>query len=78
MDYTQPFLFIAGIICEDFSIMNPIWTQMIYNAAKDAMKKCQRCSKVAAYPQKGPGQFYECKRCGQQVSSKKGTDSSAP
>jgi hypothetical protein len=50
--------------------MNPIWTQMIYKAVKDAMKVCTNCKKAAAYPQKRPGQYYKCRFCGHRFKEK--------
>jgi len=52
--------------------MNPIWTQVLLNAVKYAMKQCPQCRKAAAYPQKRAGQFYKCKNCGHRFKEKGG------
>jgi len=52
--------------------VNPHWTQIIYRTIKQAMKKCPHCGRRAAYPQKRPGQFYTCKRCGHKFKEKGG------
>jgi len=44
--------------------MNPIWASMIFNAAREVIKKCTHCKKVSAYREKRPGQFYKCHHCG--------------
>jgi transposase-like protein len=50
--------------------MNPIWTQMIYEAVRDAMKVCPHCKRADSYAQKRPGQFYKCKHCGHRFKEK--------
>jgi transposase-like protein len=50
--------------------MNPIWTQMIYEAARDVMKVCPHCKKADAYAKKRTGQFYKCKHCGHRFKEK--------
>jgi transposase-like protein len=50
--------------------MNPIWTQMIYEAVKDAMKVCPHCKRADAYALKRPGQFYKCKHCGHRFKER--------
>jgi hypothetical protein len=51
--------------------MNPIWTHLIYDATKRAMRVCTHCRKAADYALKRPGQFYKCKHCGHRFQEKK-------
>ena len=51
--------------------MNPIWTKMIVDSVRNSLrKKCPHYKKVAAYPRKQPGQFYNCKNCGHRFKQK--------
>ena len=50
--------------------VNPIWTQIIFNAVKDVMKVCTHCKKVSAYQQKRVGQFYKCPYCGHKFKER--------
>ena len=50
--------------------MNPIWTQIILDAIKKAVKKCPHCGKTG-YPEKQVGEFYKCANCGNQFKEKK-------
>jgi DNA-directed RNA polymerase subunit RPC12/RpoP len=50
--------------------VNPIWTQMIYNAVKEAMKICTHCRKASVYQLKRPGQYYKCRYCGHKFKEK--------
>jgi transposase-like protein len=52
--------------------MNPIWTQIIYNAVRDVLKKCPHCNKATAYVQRRPGHSYRCKHCGYMFKEKGG------
>jgi DNA-directed RNA polymerase subunit RPC12/RpoP len=50
--------------------VNPIWTQMIYNSVKDAMKICTHCKRASVYQLKRPGQYYKCRYCGHKFKEK--------
>jgi len=50
--------------------VNPIWTQMIYNATKEEVKVCTHCKKASAYQTRKRGQFYKCPFCGQKFKEK--------
>ena len=52
--------------------MNPIWTQMIYNAVKYVMRVCPHCKKGATYTKKPAGKFNKCKHCGHRFKEKGG------
>jgi DNA-directed RNA polymerase subunit RPC12/RpoP len=50
--------------------LNPIWTQMIYNAAKEVMRVCTHCKKASAYQMKPRGRYYKCPYCGHRFKEK--------
>ena len=53
--------------------MNPIWTQMISKAVREATRVCSAYGKVGTYTRKKPGQFYKCKHCGHRFKEKGGS-----
>jgi hypothetical protein len=50
--------------------VNPIWTHLIYDAARQVRRCCAHCGKADKYAQKRPGQFYKCKHCGRRFQEK--------
>ena len=54
----------------DRKAMNPIWTHLVYDAARRAMRVCTHCKRAAEYALKRPGQFYKCKHCGHRFKEK--------
>ena len=51
--------------------MTPIWTNLIFDAARRVMRICSYCKKASEYDQKRPGQFYKCHLCGHRFQEKK-------